>query len=112
MIGLYMDQTVTVLRATLSQDPYGNDVPSTVTETTLSGVAVLPPAGQVSQSTEQLVQRDMVTTLRVLFAPAGTDLRALDRIRHGALTYEVVGDPSPYPGALAHVEANLRRVTG
>lgn len=112
VIGLYMTETVQVLRQTPTTDRYGNTVPGEWTPTDVAGCAVLPPPVQIAATAEVTDNRDHVATIRVLFAPAGTDVLATDRVQHGATVYEVDGDPAVYPGALAHVEANLRKVTG
>ncbi|MFI8084366.1 hypothetical protein ACIF6L_26630 [Kitasatospora sp. NPDC086009] len=113
VIGLYMADTVTRVRpGPPTQDAYGNDVPGPPTELEVSRVAVLPPTGQAAPSIEQTDGRDQVVVVRVLFAPAGTDLRATDQIRHRGTLYEVHGQPSEYPGPLAHIEANLKAVSG
>lgn len=110
---LYATETVTRLRTgPPTQDPYGNDVPGPVVEADIAGCAVLPPGGQAAASVELIEARDQVTVVRVLFAPAGTDLRATDRVRHDGTVYEVHGEPSPYPGPLAHVTAHLKAVSG
>ncbi len=113
MIGPFMTETVGRIRPGLpTQDAYGNDVPGAADEIEIRGCAVLPPSGQTSASVESTTARDQVVIARVLLAPAGTDLRPTDRIRHAGRMYEVDGEPSPYPGQLAHVEANLKMVSG
>lgn len=113
LTGLYMTETVTRIRdGAPTQDAYGNDVPGSPTSLDVEGCSVLPPGGQEAASTEATDARDQVVILRVLLAPAGTDLRATDRVHHGADEYEVHGRPSEYPGALAHVAAQLKAVTG
>jgi hypothetical protein len=113
VIGLYMVDVVARLRpGAPAVDPYGMPVPGSDEELEIAGCAVLPPNGQAAASTESTDGRDQVVVVRVLFAPAGTDLRALDRIRHSGTVYEVHGEPSAYPGPLAHLEANLRRWSG
>lgn len=112
MIGLYMTETVTILRADTAQDRYGNNVDDAVTETDVPGCLVISPSGQVAPTDEISSNRDTVTTTRTLFAPAGTDLRPTDRVRHNGRVYQVQGEPSVYPGVLAHMEATLRVVTG
>ncbi|WP_459650263.1 hypothetical protein [Kitasatospora sp. Ki12] len=104
--------TVVRVRWTVVQDAYGNDVRGAATEADIDGCRVLPPSGQTAASVEAVEARDQVVILRVLFAPAGTDLRATDQIRHAGTAYEVHGQPSEYPGHLAHVEVNLKAVSG
>lgn len=112
MIGLYMTETVDVLRQTPTTDRYGNVVAGEWTPTSVDGCAVLPPPVQIAATAETTDNRDHVASIRVLFAPAGTDVVATDRVQHGDTVYDVDGDPSIYPGVLSHLEANLRRVTG
>ncbi|OKI19314.1 head-tail adaptor protein [Streptomyces sp. CB03911] len=113
MIGPFMTETVTRIRSGApTRDAYGNDVEGPAEEVTISGCAVLPPSGQTAPTVELTAGRDQVVIARVLFAPAGTDLRPTDRIRHAGRVYEVDGEPSPYPGQLAHIEANLKAVNG
>lgn len=108
----YHRDTVTVLRASLVDDGYGNDVPdwSAATRTDVTGCRLQP-----EQAGEYTLDREAVTTRWRLFAPAGTDLRATDRVEHAGEVYEVEGDPERWPsptGRLAHVEARLRRTEG
>jgi hypothetical protein len=112
VIGLYMTETIRVLRQTPTADRYGNIVVGEWVPTAVGGCAVLPPPVQIAATVEATDNKDHVSTLRVLFAPAGTDVLATDRVQHGDTVYEVSGDPSPFPGHLAHVEVNLRKVTG
>ncbi|MFI6444717.1 hypothetical protein [Kitasatospora sp. NPDC050543] len=113
MIGVFMTDTVDRLRPGVpTQDAYGNAIPGVDDELEITGVAVLPPAGQTAPSVELTDARDQVVIVRVLFAPGGADIRATDRIRHAGRLYEVHGEPSPYRGQLAHVEANLKAVSG
>jgi hypothetical protein len=108
----FLTDTVTRLRATSTTDRYGNTVPGTVTETSLVGVAVLPPGGQLAASTENDDGRDHISVFRVLFASPGTDITATDQIRHGGRTYDVVGEPAVWTVGIPHIEVNLRVVTG
>lgn len=112
MIGPFMTDTISVLRMTPITDRYGNTVPGEWAPTVVAGCAVLPPQVQITATLETTDNRDHVSSIRALFAPAGTDIRATDRVQHNGTTYEVDGLPSTFPGVLAHVEANLRVVTG
>lgn len=112
MINPLMSDTVTLLRRTDVADRYGNVVPGEWTPTVVPGCALLPPQVQITATLEAIDNRDQVSTLRILFAPAGTDIRPTDRVQHGGVTYDVDGSPSAFPGSLAHVEVNLKAVTG
>jgi hypothetical protein len=107
-----MTDTVIRLRASVTTDRYGNAVPGHAEETTVVGVAVLPPGGQLAASTEATDGRDHVSVFRVLFAPADTDIVATDQIRHGSRVYDVVGEPAVWTVGVAHMEVNLLAVTG
>lgn len=111
MISYHRD-TVTVLRAQLVDDGYGNESPDwdNPTETTVPGCRVQPERGD-----DYVLDREAVITRWRLFAPAGTDLRATDRVEHQDVVYEVEGSVERWPsptGSLAHVEALLRRAEG
>lgn len=111
LIGVNMTETVTRIRDGVpTRDAYGNDVPGAPTSVSIHGCAVLPR--NVRASDEFTDGRDQVRTTRILYAPAGTDLTPTDRIVRNGVTYEVDGDPAVYPGTLAHLEVNLKAVTG
>lgn len=112
VIGLYMTDTVTRRRAVTTTDRYGNVVPGGFSDVEIPGCAVLPPGGQLAASTEYTVNSDLVTISRVLFAPHDSDIAATDQVLHGGRTYEVIGEPADFPGPLAHLEVNLKVVTG
>lgn len=114
MVSRFLTETVTVVRpGAPTRDSRGNDVPGTPTETVVTSCGVFPPTGQTAPTVELTDGRQTVEIIRVLYAPIGTDIRATDRVRHGSVTYEVAGAPSPFAAtSLAHVEATLREVTG
>lgn len=109
--------TVTVVRATTGTDQYGNDTRdwATATRTTVAQVAVLPTT-QVEDAAGNRIA--LSTGWRVFTAPGtDVDLQATDRVEWNGITLEVIGEvarwPHPIrPGAVHHVEADLRRVTG
>lgn len=108
----YHRDTVTVLRAPLVDDGYGNQVPdwSEPTRTDVPGCRLQP-----ERAAEYVLDREAVTTRWRLFAPEGTDLRATDRVEYAGVVYQVDGEPERWPsptGRLAHVEALLRRTEG
>lgn len=49
-----------------------------------------------------------------VYAPAGADVRAGDRIRYAGNVYTINGDPLIWPGAVAldHIQLNLQRWRG
>ncbi len=111
MIGFHRD-TVTVLDAALVADGYENQVPdwSTPTETTVEGCRLQPERGA-----DYTVDREAVTTRWRLFAPADAPIQDTSRIRHNGVVYDVDGSVERWPsptGALAHIEALLRRAEG
>jgi hypothetical protein len=114
MIVSFMTDSVDILRPGADvRDSRGNVLPGPTTETTVDFCAVLPPSGQTAPTTELADGRQTVTIVRVLFAPAGTDLRPMDRVRHAGRLYEVDGEPNTFGvTAVDHVEVNLRAVTG
>lgn len=99
--------TITILRATVTEDRFGNESRSwgTAAQTSVRGCSVQPLDGP-----EQTVGRDTVVPRWKLFAPAGTDLLASDRVRFNGDDYEVDGAPQVWDfEPLGHVVAFLRR---
>lgn len=114
MISLLSD-TVTILRAAPSTDRYGNSVPGAVTETPVSGCAVVPPGARLSTTggAEEVYQRDTVAGEMILLAPLETDLRPTDQVRHADTVYEVDGLPERFSmTSLRHLATRLKVVTG
>lgn len=109
-----MNQSCVVLRAAKLVDRYGagnkRDWPNAV-ETPLGGVSIQP-----SSTNESVEDRQTTVSGWRFYGPADTDLRATDRIRSDLLgmTFEVVGDPQPWPdplsGGIDHWEAPLEIV--
>ncbi|WP_326792050.1 hypothetical protein OHA79_09620 [Streptomyces sp. NBC_00841] len=114
MSGMFM-QSVTILRAPLVIDKYGN--PSSVrdwaraTTTVVNGVSVQPSAG-----TEIDADRQTVISGWRLFTRTGVDIDLLptDRVVSDGVTAEVDGEVARFrlSGRVHHVEAQLKRVTG
>lgn len=99
--------TVEVLRATTTEDRFGNETRSweTATETLVSGCSLQPLDGP-----EQTVGRDTVIPRWRLFAPPTIDLQASDRVRFAGEVYEVDGAPQRWDfDPLGHVVTFLRR---
>lgn len=99
-----------VRRQVTGRDAYGQDV-YTPSETTVTGCAVLP-----ASSGEQLGSADRIVTRYELYAPAGTDVDAVDAVVLADGTrWEIDGEPERWPDAFGnphHVRCYLRRVTG
>lgn len=114
MIVNFMTDTVIVIRpGAPTRDSRGNVIPGPPVETTVGWCAVLPPTGQTAPTTEITQSAQTVTVVRVLYAPMDTDLRPADKVRFNGQIYEVVGEPSPLNRtSLAHIEANLKAVSG
>jgi len=111
MISFHRD-TITVLRAPLVDDGYGNQVPdwSNPSRTEVTGCRLQP-----ERAADYVLDREAVTTRWRLFAPASIDLRSTDRVEHNGVVYEVDGSPERWPSPtkrLAHVEVLLRRTEG
>lgn len=102
-------QTVTVRRAGTASD-HGNTIAdwSAATEHTINGCSVQPAGG-----VEDPINRDSVTTLWHVYAPAGADVQDTDRIVVYGELYEVDGPVRRWAtGLLDHVEFDLKAVTG
>lgn len=100
--------TVTVLRGQ-SRDRLG-DVTGSDTSTDVAGCMVQPTA-----ATESTDNGEMLVTNVTLFAPAGTDVLATDRVRWLDSVYEVDGQPSRPRDQSAnesHVQVQLKLVQG
>ena len=107
-------ETVTVVRAGLVDDGYGNQVPdwSTATSTPYEGCAV----GQGSRGGEVLADRNVVLSDLVVFMPPGADVVATDRLEIRGRAYEVVGEPfdwrSPFSGTAFGTAVYCNRAEG
>lgn len=82
----------------------------------MAGCSVSPRDGNTVGSNEITQARNTVITGLTLYAPAGTDLRATDRVRVRGVLYDVDGQPgwfgSPFTGSAGPVVAVLEVVTG
>ena len=90
----------------------GSTVPdwSKTTELTIDGCSVQPASTSLSQDGRVLGVQDGLT----VYAPAGVDIQAGDRIRYAGNIYTINGDPLIWPGAvrLDHIQLNLQRWRG
>jgi hypothetical protein len=113
MMPTFARQTITRVRGALVADGYGSLTErdwTNAVSTTITGVSLQP-----MPSSEYERGREAVLTAWRLYAPAGTDLEAGDRIVYDGDTYDIEGDSQNWPsptGQLDHVEAVLRRVVG
>ncbi len=99
--------TVTIRRATVTEDTYGNDTRNwaTAPSVSVSGCSVQPVIGG-----EALVGRDTVVSRWNLFAPDGTDLLATDRVDWSGTSYEVDGEVQRWGfPPMSHITALLRK---
>ncbi len=110
----FCTEVVTRLRAPYAEDRYGNEASTRdwtlATEVDIPGCSVQPMVGD-----EILVDRDARINRWILYAPAGVDVLATDRIRHKGVTYEVQSDIRRWPsatGALDNTQFELERVDG
>lgn len=107
-------ETVTVVRAGLVDDGYGNEVPDWAngTSTPYEGCAV----AQGSRGSEVLTDRNAVLSDLVVFMPSGADVLPTDRLSVRGRTYEVVGEPfdwvSPFTATRFGVVVYCNRVEG
>jgi hypothetical protein len=105
-------ETVTVIRPGAStEDPYGNEVPGTPTETDVPGCAIAPRS-----SSEDLQARDQVIVGLNVWMPSGTVVNATDQMRVRGVLYEIDGEPgafsTPFTGTVGPVQVSLTRVSG
>ena len=107
-------ETVGVLTAGTSTDDYGNTVTDwdAATEVPVDGVGVEPrPLGE-----SDVDARNSVTSGFTLYMPAGTVVKASNRVRVRGTVWDVDGDPavwrSPFTGWEPGVVVQCRRVDG
>lgn len=106
----FAQDTVTRVRAVVAEDAYGNAVPASWADASrveISGCRMQPLA-----SSEYTVDQERTISRWRIFAPDWADIRSSDRIEWGGMVLEVEGDAqlwSSPTGALAHLEATLRR---
>jgi len=67
-----------------------------------------------TQSLEMLNDQDRTMTSWIAYFPADTNVNAFDRIKWGAQTFEIDGEPwsvyNPRVGSVSHIQANLKVV--
>ncbi len=96
--------TVTLLRAPVVTNPYGNSGRDWSVATAMT----VPASVQWDRGSEDVADENRLTTRMKLFLPAGSDLAATDRVRYRGKDYEVDGDVAPWR---TYVFARLTRVT-
>jgi head-tail adaptor len=107
-------ETVTVVRAALVDDGYGNQVRDwpNATRTPHQGCAV----AQNGRDESLTGDRNVVASDLVVFMPSGTDVAATDRLEIRGRDYEVVGEPfdwvSPFTGSAFGVAVYCNRAEG
>lgn len=107
-------ETVAVVRASLVDDGYGNEVPdwSAATSNPYEGCAV----AQNGRDESLTGDRNVVVSDLVVFMPSGTDVVATDRLEIRSRVYEVVGEPfdwrSPFTGAAFGTVVYCNRMEG
>ena len=79
-------------------------------ELTIPEGSVQPTGTSLSQDGRVLGVQDGLT----VYAPAGIDVKAGDRIQYGGNVYTINGDPLDWPaaGRLQHIQLNLQRWRG
>lgn len=101
MLPSFATQAATVVRPARVKD-HGNWIPdydNPVTSFTVTGCSIQPSSGSRDNQ-----HREAVLTSHSLWMPAGTDLRARDRITIGGTRYDVV-DVQVWDSVLPHVFA-------
>jgi hypothetical protein len=112
----FKTEAITVIRPAWHTER-GTPVPdwANATEHEVTGCRLQPASSERVLFTAAGQARDAaVSTLR-LFAPADADLDVRDRVRYRGVVYDLTGPPARWPsptGALAHLEAELRRTEG
>ena len=107
----FWTQTITRLRPKTATER-GSTVYdwSNPSELVIAGCSVQPTTTSLSQDGRVEGIMDGLT----VYAPAGADVKAGDRIRFGGEDYTITGDPLVWPGAarMAHIQLNLQRWRG
>lgn len=106
-------ETVTILRGgTGTTDRYGNDILGADSRIDVDGCAVAP---RQEGDADGRGRQGVIVGLSI-FMPAGTDVRATDRLEVRGEPHSIEGDPgvwrSPYSGVERGVEVATRRVEG
>lgn len=108
-------ETVTRQRAVQVSDPYSGETTASWTnpaEVTISGCAFDP--GSSGETLD--LARNVLTTQPKVYAPAGSDITAADRLVVRGVTYEVDGDVaewrSPFTGWEPGIVVPLKRSEG
>jgi len=110
MLPGFARQSATVLRPAYKTS-HGNKVPDwdapPASSVTVQGCSIQPSIGAESQE-----HRDAVFSQFLIWLPAGTDVRARDRVQIAGADYEVVSVQRWETGVLDHVEVGANRWEG
>lgn len=103
--------TVSVVRAGSIASPDGGDA---IPDWTTATVTDYPGELQPLSSTEDVVLQERTDSTHRVFLPAEADVKAIDRLRHLGLDYEVDGAPEVWRkrGRPSHIEVLVFRITG
>ena len=112
MLPTFMRQSINRIRPGI-KTLRGSEVPDWAQATTLtiSGCSVQPASSSLSQDGRVLALTDGLTA----YIPAGSDVKAGDRIEYGGELYTINGAPRVWPsasGGLDHIQLNLERWSG
>lgn len=113
MIGGLLNQTLTILRAPLIGDRYGNQVRDWTDAVPTVVLGRLET--EERRAEEDVADREQLTARGVCFLPAGTDILGTDRILDEVgVRYEVVGQPAPQttPRGPHHIEVRVTSMEG
>lgn len=106
-------QTITILHAaTEGYDDNGDPIDATTLETDVAGCAVAPRFAD--ETTDRGRQGTIIGY--TVYAPPGTTIDHLDRVRHLGVVYDIEGQPgiwfNPYQGKERGVQFALKRGQG
>jgi hypothetical protein len=103
--------TVSVVRAGSTASPDGGDA---IPDWTAATVTDYPGELQPLSSTEDVVLQERTDSTHRAFLPAEADVKAIDRLRHLGLDYEVDGQPEVWRkrGRPSHQEVLCFRIVG
>lgn len=105
----FATQTITVKRAPLVSD-HGSQVRdwTATTDRDETGCSVQPAVGS-----ENRINRDAITTIYVVYAPATADVLDTDRVEVFGTDYDIDGPVRRFlTGVLDHLEIPLKAVSG
>lgn len=113
MLPSFFNQEITRIRPG-TKTARGSTIPdwsaTAVTELKITGCSIQPATTSLSQDGRVLGINEQMTA----FLPAGSDVKAGDRIKFNGETYTINGDPKEWTGAraLSNMQLNLIRWEG